>query len=251
MAERRPLTPEAVIEALLGGTLMPEEALAALRNCDVEDLGFARIDQDRARRRGFPEAIYGPGKRPEQVHEIFTQLAARNPNVICTRASPRAADRVLKTFSEAEYEPHSRLLWLWRNREVRGLGEVLVISAGTSDSNIAFEALQAARVMGNRAELLVDVGVAGLHRLLQHCERLRQARIIIAVAGFDAALPAVVAGLVDRPVIAVPTRVGYGASFHGLAALLAALNSCSDGVVTVNIDNGYGAARAATLMNRA
>ena len=194
--------------------------------------------------------IYAPGKLPEQVADLFGRLAERNPNVLCTRAERDAADAVLARVSGAEYDPVSRLVWLWRDRTPRGLGDVLVLSGGTADQGVAGEALQSSRVMGNTSELLADVGVAGLHRLTSEIERLREARVLICVAGFEAALPSVVAGLVDRPVIGVPTSVGYGASFGGVAALLAVLNSCASGVTCVNIDNGFGAAYAASLMNR-
>ncbi len=245
-----PLGREAILDALLAGELKREDALQALEAEAVERLGYARLDHDRAERRGFPEVIYAPGKRPEQVAELFGRLAERNPNVLCTRAERDAADAVLARVSEAEYDPDSRLVWLWRDRKPRGLGEVLVLSGGTADQGVAGEALQSSRVMGNRSELLADVGVAGLHRLTSELERLREARVLICVAGFEAALPSVVAGLVDRPVIGVPTSVGYGASFGGVAALLAVLNSCASGVTCVNIDNGFGAAYAASLMNR-
>lgn len=243
-------TPQGVIEALLAGTLGAQDAEKALRDCYVENLGYARLDHDRAERRGVPEVIFGPGKRPEQIQEIFTRLAARNPNVLCTRAAPEAAKLVLADHAEAEYEENCGMLWMWRDREPRGVGEVLVLSAGTSDGDVAREALICARVMGNRAEQIADVGVAGLHRLLEHVDRIREARVVIVCAGLDAALPSVVAGLVDRPVIAVPTSVGYGTAAGGIAALLSSLNACSGGVTVVNIDNGFGAARAATLMNR-
>jgi hypothetical protein len=242
--------PEAVLQALLEGGLDVPAALEKLRSAWVEDLGFARVDHDRALRRGFPEVIFAPGKRVDQVREIFLRLADRNPNVLCTRTSPEAAGAVLEACPEAEYDEISRLVWLWRDRRERGAGPLLVVSAGTADQAVALEALQSARVMGNAAELVQDVGVAGVHRLLSEVERLRRARVIVCVAGFEAALPSVVAGLVDRPVIAVPTSAGYGASFGGLAALLAALNSCAGGVTVVNIDNGFGAAQAASLINR-
>jgi NCAIR mutase (PurE)-related protein len=244
MTERAPPTrdPAEIIEALLSGTLPREQALEQLRHSYVEDLGFARLDHDRAHRQGFPEVVFGPGKRPEQIAEIFARLAARHPNVLCTRTEAPAA--------QAEHDPRSGLLWLWRDRAVTGVGEVLVLSAGTSDEGVAQEALVCARVMGNEARLIADVGVAGLHRLLAHLDAIRSARVLIVVAGLDAALPSVVAGLVARPVIAVPTSVGYGTGAGGVAALLAALNACAGGVTAVNIDNGYGAARAATLMNR-
>lgn len=217
----------------------------------VENLGYARIDHDRAARRGFPEVIYGPGKQPEQVLEIFERLAARNPNVLCTRADAAAAALVCSRVPECEHDPQNGLLSLWRDQTIRGVGTVLVVSAGTADQAIAREALTCARVLGNETEGLADVGVAGLHRLMDETDRLRSARVVICVAGLEAALPTVVAGLVDRPVIAVPTSVGYGVAYEGVTALLSAMSSCAAGVTVVNIDNGFGAAYAASLMNRA
>jgi len=242
--------PEAILEALLAGRIDRERALEELRSAWVEDLGYARIDHDRTRRRGFPEVIYAPGKRPEQVSEIFVHLAERNPNVLCTRADAEDAAAVAAACPEAEYNSRCGVISLWRDREVRGAGEIAVVSAGTADQRVALEALICARVMGNAAEHLADVGVAGVHRLLGEVDRLRRARVLICVAGFEAALPSVVAGLVDCPVVAVPTSVGYGASFGGLAALLSMLNACSNGVTVVNIDNGFGGAYAASLINR-
>ena len=241
---------EAILDALLAGELKRDDALQALEGEAVERLGYARLDHDRAERRGFPEVIYAPGKRPEQVADLFGRLAERNPNVLCTRAGRDAAESVLSRVGEAEYDPSSRLVWLWRDRKARGLGEVLVLSGGTADQGVANEALQCARVMGNRSELLADIGVAGLHRLTSELERLREARVLICVAGFEAALPSVVAGLVDRPVIGVPTSVGYGASFQGIAPLLTMLNSCVPGVAVVNIDNGFGAGYLAHVISR-
>lgn len=222
----------------------------ARANASVESLGFARIDHDRARRRGFPEVIYGPGKEPAQLAEIFGRLAARNPNVLATRATPEGAAAVRALLPETEYLEGCGVLRLWREREPKGLGAVTVVSAGTSDQKVAREAAACAEVMGNEVRRLDDVGVAGLQRVLGVLEELRQARVLICVAGFEAALPSVVAGLVERPVIAVPTSVGYGATFGGAAALLGCLSACSAGVATVNIDNGFGAAYAASLMNR-
>ena len=243
--------PAEIIDALLAGKITRGEALGEIESMPAEDLGYATLDHDRARRCGFPEAIYAPGKRPGQAVEIFARLAARNPNVLCTRASEEVCEALTAANPEAEADPQgSGLVWLWRDREPRGVGPVLVLSAGTADQNVAFEAWQSALVMGNEARLVSDVGVAGLHRLLRHREVIDAARVIIAVAGMDAALPSVVAGLVDRPVIAVPTSAGYGAGAGGFAALLAALSSCAAGVTTVNIDNGFGAAAAATLINR-
>jgi pyridinium-3,5-biscarboxylic acid mononucleotide synthase len=250
----------AILDALLDGQIDRAEALARLDahargEARIEDLDFARIDHDRAARRGFPEVIYGPGKTTEQIREIFVRLAGRNPNVLCTRTDEAAYQSVLAALEpdarEAlSFEPRAGLLALRRDPRVRFRGTVIVLSAGTSDQTVAEEARRCAEVMGNRVERLADVGVAGLHRLLAVIPNLERASVIICVAGFEAALPSVVAGLVSCPVIAVPTSTGYGASFEGLSALLSCLTSCAAGVVTVNIDNGFGAAYAATLINR-
>lgn len=249
-------TSAAILDALMAGEIDREQALghleAAQREAEgrVENLEWARIDHDRARRRGFPEVIYGPGKTPEQIRELVVRLAARNPNMLCTRTSEAGAKLVLEVLPEAEWDASSGLLWLWRERKLRQPSTIAVISAGTADQKVAFEARRCAEVMGNHVVALADVGVAGLHRLLGELPTLRSANVIICVAGFEAALPSVIAGLVDCPVIAVPTSTGYGASFQGLAALLSCLSSCAAGVTTVNIDNGFGAAYAASLINR-
>jgi NCAIR mutase (PurE)-related protein len=221
----------------------------------VENLEWARIDHDRAKRRGFPEVIYGPGKTTAQVRELFVRLAERNPNVLCTRtdeAAHAAVREALREDARAALQFHADcgLLALRRDVRVRWRGTVLIVSAGTSDQKVAHEAMRCAEVMGSKVERLSDVGVAGLHRLLAEVSTLERAAVIICVAGFEAALPSVVAGLVHCPVIAVPTSTGYGASFAGVTALLSCLSSCAAGVTTVNIDNGFGAAYAATLMNR-
>ena len=254
----------AILDALLDGQIDRAQALAHLdaharAGERVEELGYARIDHDRAKRRGFPEVIYGPGKTAPQIAEIFTRLAGRNPNVLCTRTS-EAAHQAVRAALEAsfgaaigealDFDPASGLLALHRDHSVRHPGTVVVVSAGTADQKAADEARRCAEVMGNRVEALADVGVAGLHRLLAVVPTLQRASVIICVAGFEAALPSVVAGLVACPVVAVPTSTGYGAAFEGLSALLSCLTSCAAGVVTVNIDNGFGAAYAATLMNR-
>jgi len=245
-----------LLEALARGEASVEEVEAALKRHHVqdgiEDLGFANLDHDRAGRRGFPEVIFGLRKTPAQISTIFGRLAQRQPNVLATRVEPEAAEAVRTQHPEldAEYFEESKVLRLWRQREVLGQGKVLIVSGGTTDAPVAREAQLCADIMGNETELLLDVGVAGLHRLLRHVDALREAKVIIAAAGTEAALPSVTAGLVACPVVAVPTSVGYGASFDGLAALLGCLNACSAGVTTVNIDNGFGAAYAATLMNR-
>lgn len=242
--------PEAVLDRLIAGEIERDEALKLLEDARVEELGFARIDHDRARRRGFPEVIYGAGKTPEQIGEIFERLAARSPNVLATRVCAEAVEAVRARVPEAEDDPKASCVWVHRDREITGQGQVLVVSAGTSDQRTAREAFVTARVMGQDTDLIEDVGVAGLHRVVGELDRIRAARVLIVVAGMEGALPSVVAGLVDRPVIAVPTSAGYGAAFGGLAALLGMLNSCPGGVTVVNIDNGFGAAFAATMMNR-
>jgi NCAIR mutase (PurE)-related protein len=225
------------------------------RDDAIEDLGFAKLDHDRARRRGFPEVIFGEGKLPEQIAEAMAALAARNPNVLCTRTTPEAWAETQRrlppdALAAAEWDPIARTIRVFRDRTKRGLGTITIVTAGTSDQFPARECLVTAETLGNEVDLVVDVGVAGLHRLLREVERIRRGRVVVVVAGMDAALPSVVSGLVDRPVIAVPTSVGYGASFGGIAALLSSLNACSSGVTCVNIDNGFGGAYAAAMMNR-
>lgn len=248
----------AILDALLAGQLDREQALARLRASrpsppPVESLDWARLDHDRAQRRGFPEVVYGPGKTATQVGEIVARLAAHHDNVLCTRTDEAALAEVrarLPSDEGLEFDPQAGLLYLWRDRSVRHEGTILVVTAGTSDQRVALEAQRCAQVMGNRVEARWDVGVAGLGRLLAERPALERARVIICIAGFEAALPSVVAGLVACPVIAVPTSTGYGATFGGLSALLSCLSSCAAGVTTVNIDNGFGAAYAATLINR-
>jgi NCAIR mutase (PurE)-related protein len=226
-------------------TITPEEALPDL---SYEDLGFAKVDHHRRLRRGFAEVVFCQGKRPEQVVEIVERLGRSSPNVIATRASPELAEHVTKKLPEVRYDPVARILHLWRDRRIRHRALISVVSAGTSDQAVAAEAALTARLMGHRVDDVHDVGVAGIHRLAGSLPRLREARVLIVVAGMEGALPSVVAGLLCAPVIAVPTSVGYGASFGGLAALLGMLNSCAAGVTVVNIDNGFGAAYAAHLI---
>lgn len=216
----------------------------------VVDLGYACLDLGRQSRRGFPEVVYGPGKSLEHLRGIVTSLLEHHENLLVTRVEADTAHALLDVDPKLEYDACARLLFRHEEREIRGLGKVCVLSAGTSDLPVAREAQRCAQVMGNEVDLLCDVGVAGLHRLLRRVEQIREARVIICVAGMEAALPSVVAGLVARPVVAVPTSVGYGAHFGGLSALLGCLNGCAAGVTTVNIDNGFGAAYAASLMNR-
>jgi NCAIR mutase (PurE)-related protein len=237
-----------LLEDVSAGRVSIPEALTRLRRLPFEDLGFAKVDQHRALRAGAPEAIYCPGKTPDQVVAIARRLAAEHVNVLATRAEAPTAAAVATAGLAHVYHADARLL-IVRPAPTEGVGLIVVAAAGTSDLPVAEEAALVAEVLGNRVERAYDCGVAGLHRLLAHYETFAQANAIIAVAGMEGALPSVVAGLVDRPVIAVPTSVGYGASLGGLAALLAMLNSCAPGVSVVNIDNGYGAAHQASQIN--
>lgn len=216
-----------------------------------EDLGFAKPDHHRSIRQGFPEVILAEGKTSEQIAAIAKCLSDQNQNVLVTRVAPDQVEGIQGALPSFRYHPEARAGTVVRRKiRVRGRGTILVVSAGTADLPVSEEALLTASLMGNRVDLLADVGVAGIHRLLENQTQLMAASVIIVVAGMEGALPSVVGGLVDRPVIAVPTSVGYGASFGGLAALLAMLNSCAAGVTVVNIDNGFGAAFAASLINR-
>jgi NCAIR mutase (PurE)-related protein len=237
-----------LIEDVRAGRLTVDQALGRLRDLPYEDLGFAKVDVHRALRGGAPEAVFCPGKTPEQVVTILERLAVHHPNVMATRADLEVARAVAATALPHVYHREARLL-VARPERVEGVGLVVIAAAGTADLPVAEEAALVAETLGNRVERLYDCGVAGLHRLLAHGDRLAEANAIVAVAGMEGALPSVIGGLVDRPVIAVPTSVGYGASLGGLAALLAMLNSCAPGVSVVNIDNGYGAAHQASLIN--
>jgi pyridinium-3,5-biscarboxylic acid mononucleotide synthase len=233
------------------GTLGLDGALEQLKSLPFDDLGFAKVDHHRSLRTGYPEVILGSGKTAEQIIEITRSLNDGAHNVLITRIDPAKAERVRAAFPEASYSPHARVATLIHTTpEIIGRGVILVIAAGTSDIPVAEEAALTAELMGNVVERVHDVGISGIHRLFAHQDKLRQAAVLIVVAGMEGALPSVVAGLVDKPVIAVPTSIGYGASFGGLAALLAMLNSCAAGVSVVNIDNGFGAAVAASLINR-
>lgn len=240
-----------LLHEVQAGRLSPAQALERLRHLPFEDLGFARVDHHRALRQGFPEVIFAPGKDVGQIRGILSSLTAGSDHILVTRLAPEKAEVLLADFPEARYHPASQALTLSRGEVPdRGRGVIVVISAGTSDMPVAEEAALTARIMGNRVETLYDCGVAGLHRLLAHQHLFAQASVFVVVAGMEGALPSVVGGLVNRPVIAVPTSVGYGAAFGGLAALLAMLNSCANGVAVVNIDNGFGAGYMAALINR-
>lgn len=256
--------------------LSPDEAVARLRHLPFEDLGFAKIDHHRALRQGMPEVIFSEGKTPTQVAKIFARLAAHNKdgNVLATRATEEQFQAVAAEVPKVMYHPAARAITLRRDgaasksstsktlasknstskvstsQKSCGKGVIVVVSAGTSDIPVAEEAVITAELMGNRVQHLYDVGVAGIHRLLAHRSVLAEARVIIVCAGMEGALPSVVGGLVGVPVIAVPTSIGYGSAFKGLAALLGMLNSCASNVSVVNIDNGFGAAYVASLINR-
>jgi len=240
----------ALMEQVREGSIDVDAALGRLRHMPFEDLGFAKVDHHRALRQGMPEVIFAMGKTPEQVVAIAERLLENAPNVLITRADPAMADCVTARLREAEYLPCSRAIRVWRDRTLRGKGRIAVVCAGTSDIPVAEEAQVTAEVMGNEVETIHDVGVAGIHRLMDNRMRLTEARVIVVCAGMEGALPSVVGGLVSCPVIAVPTSVGYGASFHGLTALLGMLNSCASNVTVVNIDNGFGAGYVASLINR-
>ncbi len=239
-----------LLEQVRAGKLPVEAAMERLRHMPFEDLGFAKVDHHRALRHGMPEVIFAQGKTPEQVAAIAAHLLEGAKNVLITRADAKTAALVKRKIRKAEYFPLSRAIRIWGDRTVRGKGKIAVVCAGTSDIPVAEEARVTAEVMGNEVDAIHDVGVAGIHRLMSNRERLTSARVVIAVAGMEGALPSVVGGLVSCPVIAVPTSVGYGASFHGLSALLTMLNSCASNVTVVNIDNGFGAGYVASLINK-
>jgi len=239
----------ALLEAVAAGIATPDEALGRLRDLPVQDLRFARVDVHRSLRHGVPEAVFCPGKTPEQVVAIAQRLAESHENILCTRATPVVFEALIASGLPCRVHEAARIAVV-KPRDVDGVGLIAVVSAGTSDVPVAEEAAVTAEAMGNRVERVFDCGVAGLHRLVPHLDLLNESNAIVAVAGMEGALPSVIGGLVDRPIIAVPTSVGYGASLGGIAALLAMLNSCAPGVTVVNIDNGYGAAAQANQINK-
>lgn len=239
-----------LLRQVKSGTLSIEQALERLRDLPFEDLGFAKLDHHRALRTGFPEVIYCPGKKPEQIIEIIGRLSARNKVVLASRAAPEVYQAIAAHFPKAVYHETARMVIIGKPKLAPKAASIAVVSAGTADLPVAEEAAVTAEAMGRKVERLYDVGVAGLHRLLTHKEALFRAGAIVVVAGMEGALASVVGGLVQAPVIAVPTSVGYGAAFQGLAALLAMLNSCAAGVTVVNIDNGFGAGYFAALITR-
>ncbi len=235
------------------GKLSADAALESLQHLPFEDLGFAKVDHHRAMRQGFAEVIFGRGKSPQQVAGIVRAMLKHREtrhNILVTRADNKIFQAVKRVARMAKFHPLSGVITIERSSELVGKGTVAVVCAGTSDMPVAEEAVLTARIMGNRVEEVFDVGVAGIHRLLDHRRKLTEARVIVCIAGMEGALPSVVGGLVGVPVIAVPTSIGYGASFGGVAALLGMLNSCASNVTVVNIDNGFGAACVASCINR-
>ncbi len=240
----------ALLEQVRSGAIDVDAAVNRVRHLPFEDLGFAKVDHHRELRHGMPEVILAKGKTADQVVAITGRLLNVSQNVLITRADAATAERIEQDFAGAEYFALSGAVRFWRDKTLRGKGKIAVVCAGTSDIPVAEEAQITAEVMGNEVEAIYDVGVAGIHRLLESSARLTAARVVVVCAGMEGALPSVVGGLVSCPVIAVPTSVGYGASFNGLAALLGMLNSCASNVTVVNIDNGFGAGYVASLINR-
>lgn len=239
-----------LLESVRSGAVDVDSALDRMRHLPFEDLGYAKLDHHRSLRHGMTEVILGKGKTLDQVISIAGRLLEKSQNLLITRAEPAVAARLKRDFPQAEHFPLSAAVRVWRDRTIRGKGKLMVVCAGTSDIPVAEETKVTAETMGNEVEAIYDVGVAGIHRLIAHSEQLMAARVVVVVAGMEGALPSVVGGLVSVPVVAVPTSVGYGASFNGLAALLGMLNSCASNVAVVNIDNGFGAGYVASLINR-
>jgi len=239
-----------MLEALQKGETTPDQVLEKLRHLPYEDLGFARVDHHRALRHGFPEVIFALGKTAEEVTAVAGRILTRSANLLVTHATPEMFERMTREITGLDFHARARCITRRADTTIYGAGQILVITAGTSDLPVAEEARVTAEIMGNEVELLADVGVAGIHRLLGVRDRIASARVVIAVAGMEGALPSAVGGLASCPVIAVPTSVGYGASFGGVAALLGMLNSCASNVAVVNIDNGFGAGYIAALINR-
>lgn len=240
---------KSILESVKSGKMGIDKAIETILDPGYEDIEFAKVDENRTERRGFPEVIFCEGKTEDQVVEIFKRLTGKNLNVLGTRANDATFEKVKDFFPDALYNRAGRTITIERKKP-KSEGSILIISAGTSDLPVVEEAFESAKIMGNMVSKLSDVGVAGIHRILYNIDLLDSAKVIIVIAGMDGALPSVVAGLVKKPVIAVPTSVGYGANFGGLAPLLTMLNNCSGGVGVVNIDNGFGAAYLANLINK-
>lgn len=241
---------KALLDDVSKGAMSVDAAMDRMRHLPFEDLGFAKVDHHRAIRVGVPEVIFGKGKTAEQIIGIGKALLDRAQNLLVTRVAPEQVEAIRAAIPEIEHFPASNAMRVWRDRTVRGKGKMAIVCAGTTDIPVAEEAQVTAELMGNDVDVIHDIGVAGIHRLMNNRERLTQARVIVVCAGMEGALPSAVGGLVSCPVIAVPTSVGYGASFNGLAALLGMLNSCASNVTVVNIDNGFGGGYVASLINR-
>ncbi|NNE68512.1 MAG: nickel pincer cofactor biosynthesis protein LarB [Pyrinomonadaceae bacterium] len=241
---------EAILHAHSSGKISSSEATKAIRNLSYEDLGYARVDHARAERQGFPEVIFGEGKTTEQIVGIFEKLNKHESNLMITRTNEEVFGEIRNICTEAEWHDSARVIRVIKDDSDRGVGEITVTTAGTSDIPVAEEAALTAESMGNDVRRIWDAGVAGIHRILAERETLQSSRVVVVAAGMEGALPSVVGGLVKVPVVAVPTSIGYGASFEGIAALLGMLNSCSSNVSVVNIDNGFGAGFVAGLINR-
>jgi len=241
---------EEIIRRHSAGEMNAAEAARKIKDLSFEDIGYARVDHARAYRQGFPEVIFGEGKTSQQICGIFEKLLARGPNVLITRTNENVYGDIRNIYTDAEWHESARVIRVIRDKTELGVGEITVVTAGTSDIPVAEEAALTTEAMGNRVKRVWDAGVAGIHRILSERELLQNSRVVIVVAGMEGALPSVVGGLVAVPVIAVPTSVGYGASFGGVAALLGMLNSCASNVTVVNIDNGFGAGFVASLINR-
>ncbi len=240
-----------ILDRVAKGLISPDDAQASLKGMAFEDIDYAHIDHHRSLRKGFPEVIFGQGKTPDQIIGIMGSMAKNEEVILVTRIDREKADQVRKAFPDAGYDEAARILLLKKQEpELKSLGEILIISAGTSDIPVAKEAAITAQAMGNRVRTIFDVGVAGIHRLFAHREFIEKASVLVVVAGMEGALPSVVAGMVRAPVIAVPTSVGYGTSFGGMTALLGMLNSCSSNIAVVNIDNGFGAGYMAATINQ-
>jgi NCAIR mutase (PurE)-related protein len=240
---------EEILEKVHRQRLTPEEAFDRLKDYPYQDLGFAKVDHHREVRKGFPEIIYGLGKTDAQILKIAREICKRGNSLLVTRLEPRTYQSLKSAIPGCVYSQPGKIAYLRQKKPVPGKGKIVIITAGTSDIPVAEEAFVTCEMLGNEVERVYDVGVAGLHRLIGEMDKIKQARLIIAVAGMEGALPSVVAGLVRVPIIAVPTSIGYGASFQGISALLAMLNSCPGGVAVVNIDNGFGAGYMASLIN--
>jgi len=239
-----------LLNAFKAGELNTDDALERIRNLQFEDIGFARVDHARATRQGFPEVVFGGGKTREQIVGIVDKLAQRSPNILVTRTDEGTFGEIRNITTDAEWHAAAKLIRIRRDKTILGVGPIAVVTAGTSDIPIAEEAAVTAETMGNIVDRVWDVGVAGIHRVLSERTLLQRSRVVVVAAGMEGALPSVVGGLVAVPVVAVPTSVGYGASFGGVAALLGMLNSCASNVTVVNIDNGFGAGFVASLINR-